>query len=170
MNETLRRKILGWINIGPLGTIEGRQRDIRLTADALGADAVGTILDLLTEAEADGDEDFLDSALELGEAYAARFPKVTASAGLSRLSNLGPVSVVAVLGATGDRSVVPRLLEIIDTRRATVDVTIALVDCLAEIGGDASRAALEELRSREGLDSEVAEEVGIALQIIESRG
>lgn len=170
MNEVLRRKVLGWINIGPLGTLEGRQRDMELTADALGADAVGMILDLLVAAEIDGgDEDFLDSALEFAQVYAARFPQVTASAGLSRLSILGPASIVTVLGATGERDIVPRLLDVIDARRSPVDVVIALVDCLAELGGEASREGLEALQGGEGVHPEVAEEIGVALRVIESR-
>lgn len=86
------------------------------------------------------------------------------------MSDRGPASVVAVLGATGERGVVPRLLEVIDTERAPVEVVIALVDCLAELGGEASRAALEELQAQDGLHPEVAEEIGVALRIIESRG
>lgn len=130
----------------------------------------GHDLDLLTEAEADGDEDFLGSALELAESYAAGFPRVMARAGLSRLSTHGPASVVAVLVATGERGIMPRLLEVIDARCSPVDVVIAFVDCLSELGGEASRAALEELQEREGLDPEVVKEIGVALQIIADRG
>ena len=81
----------------------------------------------------------------------------------------GPANIVTVLGATGERGIVPRLLEVIDTLSSPVDVVIALVDCLAELGGETSRKALEEMHEREGLHPEVVEEIGVALQIIESR-
>jgi len=168
MNEDLRRKILGWINIGPLGTIEGREHEMRLAVEALGEGAVDMVLDLLVEAEADrGDVQFFDTALELGQMYAARFPNAMASVGMSRLSAHGPASVICVLGSTGERRIVPRLLEVIDTRRASIDVVIELVDCLAELGGGESREALEGLRGREGLDAAVVEEIEIALRVME---
>ena len=170
MTEALRQKVLGWINIGPLGTLEGREQDIRLTVDALGEGAVATILDLVVEAEAEDDEDFLASAHELAEVYAARFPKVTADTGLSRLSAHGPASVVVVLGATGERGIVPTLLQVIDTRSAPVDVVIAFVDCLAQLGGQESREALEELGRREEVHPEIAEEIEIALESMKGRG
>ena len=42
MIEELRRKVLGWINLGPLGTIDGREQDMRSTVEALGSGNGGT--------------------------------------------------------------------------------------------------------------------------------
>ncbi len=167
MKRELQRKILGWINIGPMGSIEGREEEIRATVDALGEEAVSVVLDVLIEAEAGEDEEFLDSAEEFADMYAARFPQVMAKAGVGRLSPEGPASIVSVLGSTGERGLVPRLLGVIDTRRASAGVLIALVDCLGELGGEVARVALEELRGRGDLELEVVEEIGVVLQLME---
>lgn len=169
MSEPLRRKLLEWMNVGPLGTLEGRAHDIQRTIDALGEGAAPSLLDLLVALEAERDEALFDAALELAEAYAARFPAATAHAALPRLTAHGPASIVAVVGSTGLRSLVPTLIQAVDAQRAPVPVVVEWVDALGELGGPAAREALEELRGRGGQAAEVVEEIEIVLAILASR-
>lgn len=98
--------------------------------------------------------------------YAEQNGEVFAESLLRELGPDGPPLLLDLIGSTGARKAIPRVVDTLDIERGGSDLLVAWAGALGELGGKEAEELLHQLEGRPGLDQRTAAEVRIALECI----